>query len=333
MLAGFDAGQDRYQFVRVSRATYRESAFLDHRIQPRPAEVRSLAGAEVDLLLRAVAPRPASWIFHTAFCASTLLAQCLDHEARTLVLREPAVLSRLAASERQQGTGANAVIRRRVLALIARSYGGERVIVKPSNYANALLPAVLSEPPARGPAHRCVLLSCSLRELLISLLNKRREAGRLLASFTAALLADSDYSERTGHPPLDSLTLLQQGVLFWHCQRYHFQSCLERAGRHCTLGLTMARWLERPAQTLAELDGFFELGLDEAAIQATVAAGAFRWHAKTGARYGPQQRDAEAVGVAERHAAEIASALQFARPLLAELPVKPLIAGENLVGA
>ena len=155
MLAGFDPEHDVYQFARVSKATYRGSAFLDHRIRPLPDAVRSLPGKEVDVLLRCVAPQPAGWIFHTAFCASTLLATCLDDEGRTLVLREPAVLSRLAAFERRTGAGGNSAARRRVLALTERSYPAERVIVKPSNYANALLGSVLGLAHDGEPPRRC----------------------------------------------------------------------------------------------------------------------------------------------------------------------------------
>ena len=131
------------RLVRMTDASYRDASFLDDRFLLHKPETR-LCGLEALLAASTeVMDPPAGWIFHTAFCASTLLATCLDHERQTLVLREPAVLSRLAAFERRAGISGDAAARRRVLALTERSYGAERVVVKPSNYANALLGSVL----------------------------------------------------------------------------------------------------------------------------------------------------------------------------------------------
>lgn len=329
LLAGFDPAHDVYQFARVSRATYRDSAFLDHRIQPRPDAVRSAGGAEIDRMLAAVAPSPAAWIFHTAFCGSTLLASCLDHEGRTLVLREPGVLSRLAAHTRAPADTVPPARKRRVLALVERRYEDEAVVIKPSNYANALLADVL----ARNDApRRCLLLGSGLKGLLLSVLKKRTEAEQLLGGFTEALLGDSDYRRRVRLPPLGKLSLLQQGVVFWHCQRHHFARIRAGTGGGSTMGMTLERFLAEPAATLTQISAFFGLGLDEEAILATVDTGAFRRHAKTGSRYGPEQRRREADALAARHRDELDAARAWARPLLEALPPEPLVAGEEPLG-
>ncbi|MGH8035482.1 MAG: hypothetical protein ACREO9_09665, partial [Lysobacterales bacterium] len=96
LLAGFDEQHELFQFAKVSRQTYFSSSFLDHRIVPMPEQVLTATGAEVDAVLRGRKHPPGAMIFHTAFCASTLLASCLDHPSRTLVLREPMVLTHLA---------------------------------------------------------------------------------------------------------------------------------------------------------------------------------------------------------------------------------------------
>ena len=333
LLAGFDAAHDVYQFARISQRTYRDSAFLDHRIRPRPEEIRTLMGTEVDRLLAAARPEPAGWIVHTAFCCSTLLAFCLDHEGQTLVLREPAVLSRLAATWRQPAPRRDTRLADRVLRLAERRYGSEHVIVKPSNYANALLPVLLAPRPDGRETRRCLLLSCALRELLLSVLKKRQEAERLLPSFTEALLADSDYREQVDLPPIGELALLQQGVVFWHCQRHHIQTSLARAARPLAMGMTMERFLAEPVATLSGISAFFGLGLDEATVSETIGVGAFRQHAKAGMVYGPEERRREAEALAARYSSEINAVLAWARPLLDALPVEPLVPGEDPVGA
>ena len=171
LLAGFDAGREVLQFVRVSRQTYADSAFLDHQIRPLPETVRTAALEEVDEAIRATALPPARYIFHTAFCCSTLLSNCLDHAAQTLVMREPLVLPRLATALRQasaEETVALAAPAQRILYLQRRNYAGEPVVVKPSNFANRVME---QESVSDGGPHRWLLMSSSLRSLLLSILS------------------------------------------------------------------------------------------------------------------------------------------------------------------
>ncbi|MEJ8569499.1 hypothetical protein [Elongatibacter sediminis] len=331
LLAGIDPAHDAFQFAAVSRATYRDSAFLDHRIRPRPAEVRTVAGEAVDRALASAPPPPAGWIFHTAFCCSTLLAHCLDHPERTLVLREPAVLSRLAALCRESAAAVDTTLLQRVICLSERPFAGERVVVKPSNYANALLPALATGPGKDDTPRSCVLMSCSLRALLLSVLKKQDEAERLLASFTDALLRDTDYAERTGIHSVADLDLLRQAVVFWHCQRYQFQA-VSRAAKAVTLGLTMERFLAEPASSLAAVGAHLSLGLGDGLIQDVVEQGAFTRHAKSGAAYGPDQRRVESAAMEQRHGETVAGALRWAETVLRDVPVEPLMAGEDPIG-
>lgn len=328
LLAGVEPEHDRYAFARVSRATYRDSAFLDHRIRPVPTEVCSLSGAKVDRLLTAHPPRPAGWIFHTAFCCSTLLAHCLDHPGRTLVLREPAVLSRLAARLRPDGPGAGPDVRRRTLALMERGYGEAPVVIKPSNYANALLPEVGAPGRPAAAARPIVLMSCGLKPLILSVMKKRVEAQRLLPSFTAALLQDSDYARRVRLPPLEDLDLARLAVAFWHAQRHQFQQWLAANGEAAVMLLSMERFLDEPETVLREIDAHFGLDLEGTVWRETVDRGAFRRHAKSGAVYGADTREAESREVEARHRSRIDAALDWAASLLAVLPVTPLDAAE-----
>jgi len=326
LLAGFDEERELFQFARVSRGTYRDSAFLDHRIEPMPEQVITVTRTEVDAVLHELQPCPAGYIFHTAFCASTLLASCLDHPARTLVLREPMVLTHLARRVRDSGSGEMRGLHRlttRVIRLLDRGYPPERVLIKPSNFANSLASGILNGVPPGVGSHKFVVLSNGLRNLLVSILKKPDEARNLMPVFLRSLLRDSDYAQRVDLPPLDSLDLLQQSVVFWHCQRHFFQRVLCALDDVRVLPVSMESFLQQPLQTLVTINGFLGLGLDPELIAGTVTGGAFRRHSKAGTVYGPEQQKREANAVAKRHGAEIERALTWAKPLLRSLPVEP----------
>lgn len=332
-LAGIDPPHDRFHFARVSQQTYRDSAFLDHRITPRPSEMRSLTAEQLCLQSASASNSPAAWIFHTAFCCSTLLAFCLDQPQHTLVLREPAVASSLAQWLREHGEGSWDGGARHVMALLSRPYAQQQVLIKPSNYANALLGGVLSgrwlDPATAGQAPRCLMMSSNLTNLVVSVLKKSTEAARLLPGFLQSLMADSDYADRLNLPALDRLDLAQQAVLFWHCQRYHFQQVMHGQPSGNYQALTMEAFLASPEETLHSVDTFLQLGLGPERIHQTVAAGAFGRHSKAGGSYSPQRQRAEALQVSSKFGAEITAARQWARPFLRELPVEPLTPQED----
>ncbi len=343
LLAGFDNAADRFNFARVTRQSYQNSAFLDHRIQPLPTETMSLSGRQVDEALPHARVARSAWIFHTGFCCSTLLATCLDHPGSTLVLREPLVLSRLAHAKRKSVGGDTAVLKiatQRVTGLCERSYPGESLLIKPSNFANTLI-ADLIPAHAAEPRRKAILMTSSLDSLLVSILKKRSEAEALLPGFLDALLQDSDYPSVTGLADaladaladglagINKLHLLQQSVLFWHCQRYFLQRCLAQPGADNFMSLSMERFLAEPEAVLSDVSGFLELELSAGLIQKTVESGAFRRHSKQAlADYGPDAHHREQQATRARFAAEIAAALAWAEPLLKRLPVEPFDAFE-----
>ncbi len=326
LLAGFDDERGRFQFAQVSRQTYRDSSFLDHRIKPMPERLLSATGAEVDSILSQQSGAPAAYVFHTAFCASTLLAFCLDHPSRTLVLREPKVLVQLGGLYRDAASVDSEHMSRlgqRVLGLLNRSYAGEAAVVKPSNFANSLLQGVLSQRTAAGEQHRCLMLGSGLRSLIISILKKAPEARERMPGFLAALLRDSDYRTQVDLPPLDALDLLQQSAVFWHCQRHFFQGISNAYPPRRVLPVSMETFLLRPLETLHTINDFLQLGLSEEILSDVVEQGAFRQHSKTRVGYSPEQQRAEADAVARGHEVEIRRTLEWAKPLLRAFPVKP----------
>ena len=333
LLAGFDLQNDRYQLARVNRETYHTSAFLDHRIQPLPTETSSFTSAEVDAALQNTAMMQACWIFHTGFCGSTLLANCLDHPGTTLVLREPLVLSRLAQSCRNSSYPDSPHMHgliARVIGLCERSYRGEVCIIKASNFANALIPRLMLPKQSGRPARKALLMSCSLAALLLSILKKKAEAEKLLQGFLRALLQDSDYLEQVNVPDPAGLDLLQQSVLFWHCQRYFLQQRLAQPDTETLMPLSMERFLAEPKIVLSEVSAFLQLGLAGKLLEETIADGVFRRHSKNrAANYDAALQQQEQQTTAARYRSEIAAALEWAKPLLDALPVKAFDAFEQ----
>jgi hypothetical protein len=325
LLAGFDLQTNRYHLAQVSRQTYEASAFLDHRIRPLPTASISLDGRQVDEVLGHSRLAQVAWVFHTGFCCSTLLATCLDHPGKTLVLREPLVLSRLAHAKRQNAGGDAASLKlltQRVTGLCERSYAGEPLLIKPSNFANSLIVDLFSA-GVQLPQRKAVLMTSNLESLLVSILKKQAEAEVSLPGFLRALLLDSDYLQVAGQVNIDKLNLLQQSVLFWHCQRYFLQQCLAQSATDSFLLLSMERFLAEPQAVLLQVSHFLRLGLPQETIQQTVQSGAFRRHSKQADQeYDAEIHRQEHQATAARFRSEIAEALEWAKPLLDTLPVK-----------
>lgn len=138
--------EDKAYFVKMSLQWYRESVFLD------PGRIKGSCVIASDLdWLQGVAGQiegqPTGFIFHTAFCGSTLMSQALAAVYNSLPLREPEVLGNLLVYLRSQRATLEEYDARikQVLQLLSRSYkAGQYAVVKANDYANPLMPELLN---------------------------------------------------------------------------------------------------------------------------------------------------------------------------------------------
>lgn len=272
------------------------------------------------------AEAPLHFIFHTAFCGSTLMLKALELPGRSHGLKEPDVLINLANRLIRNDDASNRERLRLVLRLLARPFTpGERIVVKPSNIANRLaIPALEARPDSRA-----VLLYSDVRSLLRSILTRGmwgRIWGRTLFQSAAAWTSlDFGYSDEETF----ILTDLQALGLAWIMQMHHFSEVAERMGERVML-VDSAGFLAKPAETLLRITRLFDLGLDERDIDGIVAGPTFARHSKfSELDYGNDQRAADQHAAESAHREELEMVVKWVEAVAAHMRVdlNPAAAG------
>lgn len=288
--------------VFVPRESHAELMFLsDEHFAGRFPKVTHRA-ADVAAEAAHAQAAPLHFIFHTAFCGSTLMAKALDASPRAFGLKEPDVLINLANRFIRSDDRANRERLRLVLRLLARPFGaGETVIAKPTNFANRLAVPALE----LLPESRAVLLYSDLRTLLRSIL-KRGMWGRIWGRKlfrNAASWTTLDFGYDAEETFL--LTDLQTLGLGWLMQIHHFSEVAKRmSGR--TMIVDSADFLGDPAHTLLRVSDFLDLEMGDSTVAEIVAGPVFAHHSKLSDRdYGRSERAAEESIIEATHGKEI----------------------------
>lgn len=148
---------DEAELVMTNHSDLRNAIFLDGR-ERFWSERMLIAKDELELITE---PVPTSFIFHIGFCGSTLLARLLDLPGSRFVLKEPQALSDLASQwPHADHCAENLGI---VTGALSRSGPeGEVTIVKPSCWANPLIPHLVSS----GLVARAIFLTLDWRSYL-----------------------------------------------------------------------------------------------------------------------------------------------------------------------
>ena len=208
-----DPASGLMRFVATSRGVLDHSSFLDGRsalgvtafVAPIE-EVAALAPAAAD---------PVRWIFHTAFCGSTLLSRMCGVPGKVLCLREPQALVDLDSWRTGLGDGDRALyaaLASAVVGQMAKARApGEALLIKPSNWVNGALDDFLA--PARGD--RAMVLSSDPAAFLVAVLRGGRPrieytlrlADHLLQSRPALRDAAVRLLPQTGEPMVRALRL------------------------------------------------------------------------------------------------------------------------------
>lgn len=270
----WDAGRDAVQFARIARARHADLTFLDDQyIRPLEPQVVTMMAPDLRAAGSAETAAP-HYIFHSAFCCSTLLARALDAPGIAMALKEPQILNELAEAARAGSLSPPTLDL--VAGLLARPFApGEALVIKPSNVVNRLAGALLE----REQGSRAIFLYAPLPGFLGSVAAKGMW-GRIWARRLFGVLGgDSGLDFGFSPAELFALTDIQVAALAWLMHHAQGAALIERFGDRVRT-LDSAQFLARRGDSLIALGRHFGLAIDQARAEAIAAGPVFRTHSK-----------------------------------------------------
>ncbi len=309
----FDPGHDAVHFRRIDRAAQRRATFLTDDylgVEPKPVVVR-----RADAMAARPPQAPLHFIFHSAYCCSTLLARAFDVDGVAMGLKEPVVLNDLIGWQHRGGTARQiAPVLDDALALLARPFGArEAVVIKPSNVVNGMAPAMLT----MRPAARALLLHAPLRTYLGSIAKKGMWGRLWVRELLVKQLREGLHNFGFKSEDYLGQTDLQAGAIGWLAQHRLFAQMATQFGPERVRTLDSETLMADPRAAMTRLAGLFGLPLDAAAIDAIVAGPAFTRHSKFDGDFGAAARAEEARDAAVIHAEEIEKVAVWAEAVAA----------------
>jgi hypothetical protein len=286
----FDQSGSALTLVHVPLEERRSLPFLGAQELDSRYEKRSISVAQVQKELSDASFVPVHFIFHTAFCGSTLLVNALDELDGTAGLSEPAILvNLLSRRERSRDQSEDARLRL-VLRLLGRgSPRTKAVVVKAACFATPLLPQVL----AAAPESRALLLYGSLREFLL-FVAKRGARGRTWGrQVYTSCLRNIPLRFRFSATETLEQTDLQIAALGWLMRRYHFESAARSFGGGRSHLLYFQDLLSDAQTFLTTASDFLGLQATPEALRNVVAGPVFATHSKEDRPFGTAERSSE----------------------------------------
>ncbi len=310
----YDWRSDTLVFANLPKEAQRRAVFLDSRFvaeaplsAPAPVEELSIGA------IREVSGQ-VHFLFHTAFCCSTLLARALDIPGVSMGLKEPGVLSSFAEywSGSRRTPGAFLALGAALDLLSRPLEPGETQIVKPSNVVNHIVPQMLH---AR-PDSKAIILYSSLDTFLRAIARRGMEgrafARQVFQQFAPVIPIENGFTEAD----MVLQTDMQIAAQAWLMQTAFLDSVARRFGRSIVRTLSSERFLADTAGTLNAVSGFFNLSLDKQRAAEIAAGPVFSEHAKElGRPFDAAALEAQHKQAGAMYADEIASAKNWARNL------------------
>lgn len=306
--------------VHAAADALRDTVFLDGRTTFWRGEPVSVSLDDALAVAGSVpVSEPDRYIFHVSFCGSTLLAGLLEVEM-ALVLKEPHALVDLADWEvgsRRSGACGEGLDATLALTcdLLKRPRQVDRpVVVKPSNWVNALLPRLVEQRPTMRP----LFLTMEREAFLIAVFRGGRDRLAFIARI-AALLAtvvpDGQNRLRSAEAgatePLGQVANLV--VLAHAFQIELFDRAMTAGGWGDDHRLDFATLMADPAAALRQVCSALDLATSDAATARAVTSRLGTNAKQPNLSFSTEQRAGEDAEVCAVHGATLDAALDWAR--------------------
>ncbi|UUR07454.1 hypothetical protein [Sphingomonas glaciei] len=320
----YDPTHDAVHFRSIDRATRARVPFLIDDELGGPGQPRVVARSDT-AGLQSFGGR-LNFIFHSAYCCSTLLANAYNRPGSSFSLKEPTILNDLVGWRLRGAEPAQlAEVLGQALALLARPWrAGEVGVIKPSNVVNGLAPAMLG---AR-PDARAVLLYAPLEHFIGSIANKGLWGRRWVRDLLAKQLRENLILPGFTAEEYFLLTDLQAAAAGWLAQHRLYDQIAQRFGDRVRT-LNSETLLADPRRALEAIDGLFDVAGSDAEREGVIAA-VFSRNAKSGEQFDAGSRKTNQASAASVHRDEIALVHEWAMAVaksadIAVTPANPLL--------
>jgi hypothetical protein len=313
----YDETADRIHFRHVPRARHAAATFLTDEylgIEPEPFVL-----SRKEAMAVASPPGAVHFIFHSAFCCSTLLARAFDIPGKAMGLKEPQILNDITGWRLRAAPGPQVAERLdHALRLLARPFGsGEATIIKPSNVINGLAPAMMT----LRPDANALLLRAPLPVFLRSVARKGMDGRIWVRDLMTKQIKEGLIDLGFEHWDYLGLTDLQAAAIGWLAQQHLFQRmAAEFANRVRTLDSETL--LARPDEGLSATAELFGIDLSNEERAAILAGPAFATNSKTGDAFTTVERAQGYAEAAAAHADELEKVAAWAEVVAANAGVK-----------
>ena len=306
---------DKAWFVKMSPMTYRESVFLD------PARIKGTCLIETNLewlgeVCEKIHWQPTPYIFHTAFCGSTLMTQVLETAFNCLSLREPELLSSMLVFNRSKAAEENKSFWFDSLQrLLSRRFMPDQpVIIKANDYANPVMLDLMNWEPEIPVLFMYTPLSefvagCLKADNRRDWIKQRYESVKPFVATVFNLKNNSD---------IDEADYGQLAAVYWS---YNLAMYLQIADNHTATAksLDFNDMLANPVEAVKRCGSLFELKENkDSDFEAVVGELLGVYSKNSNFKYSPEQRREELKKQIEQFSKEQVAAEAVARALLGE---------------
>ena len=317
----YDEMSDAYRFLHLPRETQRAATFLTEEHLANTDAAVPVAFDRIDR--KALARAPIHYVFHSAYCCSTLVARMFDAPGRSMGLKEPVVLNDMVGWRRRGADPQKlAAVLDTALALQQRPLGGnEAVVVKPSNIVNSLAPAMMGI----RPEARAILLYAPIEDFLASIAVKGLWGRRWVRQALLGQVQDGVLAQQMSGEELFELTDLQVAGLGWLSHHGIYKAMLERFGTERIRICDSRSLLEDPALTVERSFAHFGMPLEQDAIAAIAGGPAFTRNSKDRSAYSREDREQQIAATRAANGDEIAKVAEWVAAVAAnaQIDIRP----------
>jgi hypothetical protein len=303
----YDEQADAFQFRHVSRARHAEVGFATDDYLGKEENPIVIRREEAAGLLHEQAP--IHFIFHSAYCASTMLVRALDAPGSAMGLSEPVILNDMVGwRSRGADIQMQARVMDNVLSQLSRPWGrNEAVVVKPSNVFNSMALGALG----LRPNSKALLLHAPLEEFLLSIARKGMWC-RLWARELLDLLLSQGMID-LGFEPRDFIrqTDLQVAGVGWLAQQMQFHRIAKQFGPNRIASLDSEALTSDPGAAIAKVAAHFGLSLTDP--ESYTGHPAIGRNSKSGASFERGERQLDQARSREIYGDEIEKVIEWIR--------------------